>query len=235
MEIIPVLDLKAGRVVHARMGERARYQPIRTPLASGSDPVDVARGLRSVFPFRTLYIADLDAIERRTNNDATLARLREAFPDVTLWVDNGLGEVRRAAHWLALSLGRLVIGSESQADAALLRAFAGDERIALSLDFRGADFQGPPGILATPAFWPQRVIVMTLARVGSGAGPDLERLAEIQTIGAGRSVYAAGGVRDAADLADLKQRGIAGALVATSLHDGRLSGAEIAKLSAPGI
>ena len=53
-------------------------------------------------------------------------------------------------------------------------------RIVLSLDFRGDAFQGPQEILAEPALWPQRVIVMTLARVGSGAGPDLERLAAIR-------------------------------------------------------
>ena len=34
MEIIPVLDLKGGVVVRARMGERHLYAPIVTPLAA---------------------------------------------------------------------------------------------------------------------------------------------------------------------------------------------------------
>jgi phosphoribosylformimino-5-aminoimidazole carboxamide ribotide isomerase len=38
-------------------------------------------------------------------------------------------------------------------------------------------------------------------------------------------------VRDANDLASLAQAGIAGALVATSLHNGKLTGAQIARLS----
>ena len=67
----------------------------------------------------------------------------------------------------------------------------------LSLDFRGDAFQGPQEILTDPALWPRRVIVMTLARVGSGAGPDLARLAAIGSIAGGREIYAAGGVRDA--------------------------------------
>jgi phosphoribosylformimino-5-aminoimidazole carboxamide ribotide isomerase len=149
---------------------------------------------------------------------------------VRLWVDNGVRHLAYAADWLALQLGDLVLGSESQSDAGLLRALAGDARIVLSLDFRGGEFQGPPALLADAAAWPRRVIVMTLARVGTGAGPDLERLAHIQTAADGRRVYAAGGVRDAADLAQLKRRGIAGALIATSLHDGRLSGSDIAAL-----
>ena len=68
---------------------------------------------------------------------------------------------------------------------------------------------------------------MTLARVGSGAGPDLTRLAAIQSVAGGRELYAAGGVRDASDLSALKRAGAAGALIATALHDGRLGRADL--------
>ena len=71
---------------------------------------------------------------------------------------------------------------------------------------------------------------MTLARVGSGAGPDLDRLRSIRDAAPGKKVYAAGGVRDAADLIALKRAGMAGALVASCLHDRRLSGSDIAAL-----
>jgi HisA/HisF family protein len=229
MHIIPVLDLQGGVVVRARMGQRDQYRPIETPLAPTSAPLDVARGLLAIHPFTTLYVADLDAITGRANNDAALARLRAAFPQVTLWVDNGIADLDRAVAWLATGLGHLVIGSETQADATLLRRLAADARVALSLDFRGEAFQGPAALL-DPACWPQCVIAMTLARVGSSAGPDLDRLADIRRLAGGRAVYAAGGVRDAQDLAALKQNGIAGALVATSLHDGRLTTASIAAL-----
>ena len=97
----------------------------------------------------------------------------------------------------------------------------------LSLDFRGETFQGPEKILTNPKLWPRRVIVMTLARVGSGEGPDLAQLAAIGSIAEGREIYAAGGVRDAADLAALKAAGAAGALVATALHEGRIGKADL--------
>jgi phosphoribosylformimino-5-aminoimidazole carboxamide ribotide isomerase len=45
VEVVPVLDLKDGAVVHARMGRRSQYRPIETPLSSTSKPVDVTRGL----------------------------------------------------------------------------------------------------------------------------------------------------------------------------------------------
>src|SRR5215469_5156842 len=101
MQIIPVLDLKNGTVVRAQLGERDRYRPIATPLAPSSDPVDVARGLLSVYPFQTLYIADLDAIEGWGNDDAAIGQLRQAFPQVSLWVDNGIADPADASAWLA--------------------------------------------------------------------------------------------------------------------------------------
>jgi phosphoribosylformimino-5-aminoimidazole carboxamide ribotide isomerase len=227
MEIIPVLDLKGGVVVRARMGERHLYAPIVTPLAATSDPLDVARGLLAVHPFATLYVADLDAIEGSGDNSAALRQITRGCPGVSLWVDNGIAEAAAAARWLDGGIGSLVLGSETQQDAALVRKLAGDDRVVLSLDFRGDAFQGPSEILDDPSAWPARVIAMTLARVGGGAGPDVERLSEVRRIAPGRRIYAAGGVRDAADLAALARAGIAGALVATALHDGRLGRAEI--------
>jgi HisA/HisF family protein len=230
MDVIPVIDLKARAVVRARMGQRDRYRPIETPLSPTSDPVDVAHGLLSLHPFEALYVADLDAIEGKGDNDDVLMRLRSAFPRLRLWVDNGIADVERAGAWLAGGRGDLVVGSETQADGALVRRLVADARVILSLDFRGDGFQGPPELLRDTACWPARVIVMTLARVGSGAGPDLARLSALRACAPGRQLYAAGGVRDARDLAALRDAGIAGALVATALHDGRLIGADLAGL-----
>jgi len=219
-------------VVRAHMGQRDLYRPIITPLAATSDPVDVARGLRAIHPFATLYVADLDAIEGRGDNGAALRRLQADCPGVALWVDNGIADAAVAARWLDAGIGSLVLGSETQTDAALTRSFAGDDRVILSLDYRGDAFQGPRDILDAPSAWPAKIVVMTLARVGSAAGPDLDRLAQVRRSAAGRRIYAAGGVRDAGDLAALARAGIAGALVATALHDGRLAGADIKALAA---
>jgi phosphoribosylformimino-5-aminoimidazole carboxamide ribotide isomerase len=232
MEIIPVLDLKGGVVVRARMGQRDLYRPIATPLAATSDPPDVARGLLAVHPFSSLYVADLDAIEGRGDNGAAVRRLKAEYAGISLWVDNGIADATAAARWLDAGIGALVLGSEAQSDTTLMRSLAGDDRVILSLDYRGPTFQGPTGILDDPAAWPARVIVMTLARVGSGAGPDVERLSAIRSVAPDRRIYAAGGVRDAVDLAALAHAGVAGALVATALHDGRVSSADIGALAA---
>ena len=227
MQAIPVVDLMRGEVVRARLGDRASYRPIESPLSPTSDPVDVVRGLLTVYPFRTLYIADLDAVQRAGDNLGALRRIRAMFPLLKMWIDNGAADPEAVDELIRADLGAPVIGSESQRDVALIAQHEASARVLLSLDFRGDAFQGPEDILLEPWRWPRRVIVMSLARVGGAEGPDLARLAAIRSIAEGRELYAAGGVRDAADLADLKAAGAAGALVATALHDGRLAGTDL--------
>lgn len=231
MRIIPVLDLKDGQVVRAERGERHRYRPIATPLAEGSDPVAVAQGLRTLHPFQTFYIADLDAIAGLAPNGDTLARLRGLASPPELWVDAGFADAGPLEAALGAPGISPVLGSESQADDALLRRYRDHPDLILSLDFFADGlFRGPPALLESADLWPRRVIVMTLARVGSGAGPDFSRLAEIKARAGDRDIVAAGGVRDEGDIRALALAGVAAALVATSLHNGTFTAEQIASL-----
>ena len=229
MEVIPVIDLKGGLVVHARMGRRELYRPIHTPLARTSLPVDVIGGIISIYPFATVYIADLDAIEGSENNRASIVDLKTAFPQVTFWVDSGTADAETAAKWLPLGID-LVLGSETQTDTSTVSHFSCDPRFVLSLDFRGSAFLGPSALLMHVDCWPARVIVMTLDRVGSQSGPDLERLRKVRATAKDRAIYAAGGVRDARDLQVLVNADITGVLVASSLHNGKITAADIYSL-----
>lgn len=234
MKIIPVVDLKGGQAVHARGGLRDDYRPVRSRLSDSSEPRAVVQGFLDLHPFAELYVADLDAIAGTGDNRAVLEGLREAWPALTLWVDNGLAEAAACRDWLARGLGDLVIGSESQADAAILerlRPVGAWQRIVLSLDFQGDRFLGPPAILERVESWPDRVVVMTLARVGGGRGPDLDRLKEICARAPDRRIFAAGGVGDARDLAALAGVGASGVLIASALHDSRIGRPEIRALA----
>lgn len=227
MKIIPVIDLLDGQVVHARRGERTGYQPLCSSLCEGSAPLLVARALLELYPFPTLYIADLDAIQGRGNNWLTLLKLRTAFPRTTLWLDSGVehpqacGTVRRAGFCC-------VIGSEKLGSLAQFTGLvAATPDCVLSLDFGPSGLLGPADLLTTPGTWPRHLIAMTLPRVGSGEGPDMATLAMLQQQAQGRHVYAAGGVRHTEDLARLMAQSVEGVLVASALHDGTLGRAAL--------
>lgn len=275
MLVIPVIDVRGGEAVAAVRGDRAAYRPLRTPLAAGSDPVAVALGLYALFPFPTLYVADLDGIEGRGPDRTVQAKLAAAWPGQELWIDDGSngdqdgdggppplltsptrGEGSPRARgslqvpsplWGGLEWGDShgrkteghmikshVLGSESQTsmDAYLRARETSGPHAPLSLDFRGDAFLGPPDLFQDATRWPDRVIVMTLARVGSGEGPDLARLADVVARAQGRAVFAAGGVRNADDLIAVRDTGAAGALVATALHSGAITPADLAALGA---
>jgi phosphoribosylformimino-5-aminoimidazole carboxamide ribotide isomerase len=235
IEVIPVIDLKGGAVVRTRHGSRHSYAPIVTPLARTSAPLDVVAGFLTVHPFHTIYAADLDRIESRGGHDKSFDALSTAFPDVAFWVDAGVRDGGEARSWLARhKRADLVLGSESLNGHAVLEELATNDRIVLSLDYHGDGFLGPNGICDAPHLWPARVIVMNLARIGGDAGPDMDRLADIKRRAPDVMLYAAGGLRGASDLMRLKQAGIRGVLVASALHDGRLTGTDLAAAASKG-
>ncbi|GBD42528.1 Phosphoribosyl isomerase A [bacterium HR39] len=234
--VIPVLDLRGGQVVRAVAGKRAAYRPLGpgdSVLVETAEPLAVARAFRGLFPFGVLYVADLDAIEGRGDQLAVIRALASALPDVELWVDAGIADAAALEALLAVPRTVAVLGSESQRDAGLVRAVRDEPRVVLSLDWRGEKPQGPAELFHDPALWPARVIVMTLARVGTGGGPDVARLRDVLARAGGREVYAAGGVRDPADLGALRDLGCAGALVATALHRGVIGRGDLERLVAP--
>ncbi len=216
MKVIPVIDLMGGRVVAAKNADRSRYSPLVSPLCESSQPAVVAAALLSLHPFDTLYIADLDAIDGRVSHQPEIESLHRLHPRVTLWVDSGLRDLE-----LVSRFARPVLGTESLASTAQLASLMGSlPAPLLSLDYRDEVLLGPPEIAADPGLWPRDVIVMTLSRVGSHAGPDLALLEHLMNLSPQTCFYAAGGVRDAADLRRLRELETAGALVSSALHRG---------------
>jgi HisA/HisF family protein len=229
MQIVPVIDLKGGVVVHARRGRRDEYAPLRSPLVEGCEPVAVARALCAACRTTALYVAVLDAIAGEPVDEATLAALASVAKP---WVDAGATTPGRAAALHRAGVARNVIGTESLGPGAELKPPSAPA-VVLSVDLRDGRLISPDRQLAgcepiaavplAQALNVRELLVIDLARVGSGSGPPLDAVAELASALPTTAIYAGGGVRDDADLRALESAGATGALVATALHEGRLT------------
>ena len=224
MNIIPVLDLMNGQVVHAKHGNRHQYLPIKSVLTASSDPLDVAQALLALYPFKQLYIADLNAIQKTGQHQKNILEIANNFPQLEILLDAGFDNEASIKSYQSNNI-RPVLGSESLISIEQYRALSSASQYTaiLSLDYKDALFQGNQALLNDASLWPKDLIVMTLNKVGSNTGPDLTKLSAIKQQSKQSKIYAAGGLRNSADLEVLKMLGIDGVLIASALHNGTLS------------
>lgn len=225
MEIIPVIDIKNGRAVHAIKGKRDDYQPIKTALCPSSDAVAVISSFIQLGNFKRIYIADLNSIMRQESNDELLQRIVESFPYINFWIDKGLRKIpsRSKQHVNSVS----VIGSESLNESHLKSLENPTTPFILSLDYSSEGKMGPDPLFTNVRYWPESIIIMTLERVGKNDGPDYQKLEYFCNRHPDRKFIAAGGIRNMEDLLKLKKMGIERALVASALHLKSISAEDI--------
>jgi phosphoribosylformimino-5-aminoimidazole carboxamide ribotide isomerase len=226
MKIIPVMDLMNGLVVHARRGERDNYQPIVSTLCPSATPEDILQAFIERFDCRTVYIADLDAIRYQRPQFDLIEKLKRRFESLEFWLDNGVRDFKSFLTIHESALAVPVIGSECITEILWLESLLKDAWI-LSLDFKANVFLGDANLLSRTSIWPQRILAMNLTQVGSENGPDFPLLSDLKKRNSVAKIFAAGGVRDNADLANLKQIGVHGTLIATALHNGSIVASDL--------
>jgi phosphoribosylformimino-5-aminoimidazole carboxamide ribotide isomerase len=239
IRVIPVLDLKGGQAVHAIRGQRDAYGPVHSVLAGSADPLDLGRGLVTLLGARECYVADLDAIAGGADHDPLIRAL--AGLGLGVWLDAGIATVADAERARRLGVARIIIGTETLRDprelGAIVEGLGGrGPSCVLSLDLRDGRLLGGGaqvtelGVGALVALaWKAGIrsfIVLDLARVGSGEGPQLGAARELRRAFPEAELVIGGGVRDAADLSALADEGFQAALVATALHRGLITSLE---------
>jgi phosphoribosylformimino-5-aminoimidazole carboxamide ribotide isomerase len=217
MKIIPVIDLKDGVVVHAHFGQREHYQAINSELCKSSDIFQVIKAFLGVYAFDVFYIADLNAITDQGDHHQLIAEVLTRFPDIRFWLDQGYQKYNKQ-----ISNALPVLGSESYRNENISELKVYQNNFILSLDYLNSGALGASSLFSDFSFWPKNIIIMTLARVGSNLGPDLEKLSEFCQQHPDKNFIAAGGIRHKQDLMALKKAGIAQALVASALHSGAI-------------
>lgn len=241
MKIIPVIDILNGVAVHAVRGRRKEYQPLKSIFCDSADPVAVASAFKTC-GFEELYIADLDAIMGKGENFSILERIAEAT-GLRLMVDAGICDLNQARQLLQRKVSKIIIGTETLPNLDFVKEAIesfGSDKVIVSLDLKEGKVLSASESLQSMSplefacklegVGVGELIVLDLARVGSGEGVDFALLKEIL-----RSlkikVLVGGGVRDAADLVKLKELGVQSALIATALHSGKITVNEFRKMA----
>lgn len=244
VRILGVIDLRAGRAVHARGGHRDTYPlldgRIGARTIAAGDALALAEAYRAA-GVSGLYVADLDALGGRATQDASIRALAALPPP--LWLDAGTAAAPEAAHAVALGASQVVVGLETLGRATALHGIlgaVGPSRVTFSLDLRDGvplfrtdydgrtDIPAPAVAASVVAAGVRRLIVLDVARVGLGGGPDWDLLARVREAVPAAALLAGGGVRDADDLARLGALGYDGVLLATALLDGRITAGDVA-------
>lgn len=233
LKVIPVIDVLDGVVVHAVRGERKHYKPLNSIISDSSDPVRVAAVFREL-GFGELYIADLNAIIGRGDNFHAIQRISKET-GLRLMIDAGVAETERANTIAGLGTSSVVVGTETMTRIAFVEEAIqslGNDRIIVSLDLRNGQllakfcFDGVPSLIAVlqgfRKMGVRRFIVLDLARVGSGQGVDIALTCEIVRY-VDAEIFVGGGVRGINELLELRDIGVAGVLLATSLHSGKIA------------
>jgi phosphoribosylformimino-5-aminoimidazole carboxamide ribotide isomerase len=150
-------------------------------------------------------------------------------------VDAGIGDLKKAKKVLQSHVSKVIIGTETLPNvrfvAEAVKSF-GSEKVMVSLDLMGNriisgfkldTFAEPLRFLRKlQDMGVSQIIVLDLAKVGSGEGVNIPFLKEVLS-NIKAEVFVGGGVRDVKDLVELKNLGVFGVLMATALHSGKIS------------
>lgn len=233
MKIIPVIDVLNGKVVHAIRGKRQEYQPLKSILTNSIDPSTVAKTFKSL-GFNELYLADLDAILGKQPNYKMYKNIAE-IAGLKLIVDAGINNMACAEKILNSQVTKLIIGTETLPNKKLIQeaiTHFDPAHLIVSLDLMKDKVLTKPEFDGSKDTWNLlkefnkigilEFIVLDLSRVGSNEGINFAFLKKILSV-LHCKVNIGGGVRNITELIELKTLGIAGVLVATALHSGKIS------------
>jgi len=228
MLIIPVIDLSNGVVVHAVRGKRELYQPITSAICDSYNPESILSAFLELYPFKIIYIADLDAIQGKKNHSRIINKFAENYKECEFWVDAGLEHVRaKKSDYVGKNI-KLILGSENNISLTEYQNIINSKpEILLSLDFNENGLINNSYLLNNSSIWPKKVIVMMLHRVGSNDGVDTKHLENIVALNKNSEIYVAGGIKNSNDIKILNSKNIKGCLIATALHQQKITKKEL--------
>ncbi|MHC1636160.1 MAG: HisA/HisF-related TIM barrel protein [Candidatus Methanospirareceae archaeon] len=225
--MILAMDILDGKVVHARRGEREKYEPIHlfSSIVEDSAPLHVLEKLNP----REVYIADLDRLLKRGDNKEVIKEMKKRNREVEIMLDYGI-ESERDLREVIDAADNIILGTETASLELIRRASASESNISVSVDLFGRKvvtkdkkMKIDPYLLIKELnnYRLKDIIVLELDRVGMKRGVDFSFLSRIVEI-SNHNILCGGGVRSCEDIYKMEEIGVKGAIVATAIYDGSI-------------
>ena len=229
MQIFPAIDLKDGRVVRLTQGDYARMD------VYAADPAAVARGFAQEGA-RFLHVVDLDGAKDGALSNFEAVKAIAAAAGLFVEVGGGIRDESRIRRYLALGVGRVILGTAALRDfdflARMTARYGG--QIAVGVDAKDG-FVATDGWLAVSnvdgvefckkvyAAGVQNVIYTDIARDGALRGVNRALYRRLAAEVPGLGVTASGGVSTLDDVRALRAAGTKAAIVGKALYTGALT------------
>jgi len=237
MQIIPAIDLRAGRVVRLKQGDYAqetRYEFDACALAA--DYADAGA--------TWLHLVDLDGAKSGAFENLRVLEKIAAAERLAVQAGGGVRSEDDVQRLLDAGVARVVVGSVAVREPGKVEKWIsryGEDRLCIALDTRSEN-----GVWRLPsAGWTQsegatldelapryanagakHLLCTDISRDGMLSGPNLDLYKHVQRIAPQLSLIASGGVRDLADVQALRTQGVGGVVLGRSLLEGKLTLAE---------
>lgn len=217
LEIIPVVDVMNGIVVHAVAGKRNEYKPLSySAVARSSKPEDVFEAFKKLC-CRYVYIADLDAIMEKGDNryviDIALSKGFKVLADV-----GRRGLLERDMDNVSYVIGTEYLVYPNEIPIVRGRIVSLDIKKGRVL-FKNRELDVDVAAKDVCSQGVKIVIVLNLDKVGTNLGIDFEVLNKVRKV-CSIELAVGGGLKDVNELLILKNLGVKYVLVATAIHKG---------------
>ena len=231
MKLFPAIDLRGGQAVRLYQGDYDQmtvYNP---------DPVSQAKAFAAAGA-KYLHVVDLDgAKDGQAVNFATIRSITDAG-DLFLEVGGGIRDQQRIVDYLALGVGRCILGTIAVRDFAfttrMVRTYG--DKIAVGVDMKNGQVavSGWKEVTPEPGLdfcrrcadvGVQALIVTDISRDGTMQGTNMQLYRDLLTI-PGVEITASGGIARLEELAELQAMGCHAAILGKSIYTGAIDLAE---------
>ncbi|PKB81086.1 MAG: 1-(5-phosphoribosyl)-5-[(5-phosphoribosylamino)methylideneamino]imidazole-4-carboxamide isomerase [SAR202 cluster bacterium Io17-Chloro-G9] len=226
MEVIPSIDLKAGRCVRLYQGDFSRE------TVYSEDPVAVAKDWQDQGAAR-LHLVDLDgAAQGNPANRTKISQILRIL-SIPVQVGGGIRSLGTAADLIGLGADRVVIGTAAVEDPDMVEALAsrfGSQSLVVAVDARdgkvstrGWTENTSVDVLELATTMAKlgavRFLYTDISRDGTLTQPNYVANAELVEK-SGMAVQASGGIASLDHIRRLKETGVEGVIIGSALYTG---------------